>query len=61
MMVFENRVLEKTFGPTRDEVKGEWKEVHNYELYHFYSSPNVIKVIKSRRMSWGGGACNAYG
>jgi hypothetical protein len=59
MMVSENRVLEKIFGPKRAEVKGEWKELHSDELYDLYCTPNVIRVIKPRRMRWG--ACSAYG
>jgi len=50
--VFENRVL-RIFGPTRDEVTGEWKKLHN-ELNNLYSSPNIVRVIKSRRMRWAG-------
>jgi hypothetical protein len=48
--VFENRVLRKIVGPKRDEVTGEWRTLHNEELYDMYSSPNIIWVIKSRRM-----------
>jgi len=44
----ENRVLKKIFGPKRDEVTGEWRRLHNEELYDVYSSPNSIQVIKSR-------------
>jgi hypothetical protein len=50
--VFENRVLKKIFGPNRDEVTGGWGKLHNEELHNLYSSPSVIRVIKSRRMSW---------
>ena len=50
--MFENRVL-RIFGPTRDEVTGEWKKLHN-ELNNLYSSPNIVRVIKSRRMRWAG-------
>jgi hypothetical protein len=51
--VFENRVLRRIFGPKRDEVTGEWK-LHNEELHILYSSPNIIRQIRSRRMSWVG-------
>jgi hypothetical protein len=50
--VFENRVLRRIFGPKRDEVTGEWRRLHNEELNDLYSSRNIIRVIKSRRMSW---------
>jgi hypothetical protein len=52
--VFENRVLRRIFGPKRDEVTGEWRRLHNGELNDLYSSPNIIRVIKSRRMGWAG-------
>jgi hypothetical protein len=52
--VFENRVLRRIFGPKRDEVKGGWRKLHNEELRHLYSSPNIIRMIKSRRMRWAG-------
>jgi hypothetical protein len=52
--VFENRVLRRIFGPKRDEVTGEWRRLHNEELYYLYSSPNIIRVIKSRRMKCAG-------
>ena len=51
LRVFENRVLRRTFGPKRDEVTGEWRRLHNEELYSLYSSPDIIRVIKSRRLS----------
>jgi hypothetical protein len=54
LRVFENRVLRKIFGPKRDEVTGEWKKLHNEEIHIFYSSPNIIRQIKSRRMRWEG-------
>ena len=52
--MFENMVLEKIFGPTRDELKGEWRELHNEELYDLHSSQNIIRVTESRRMIWAG-------
>jgi hypothetical protein len=50
LRVFENRVLRKTFGPKKDEATGEWRRLHNEELNDLYSSPNIIRVINSRRM-----------
>jgi hypothetical protein len=47
-------VLRRIFGPKRDEVRGEWRRLHNEELNDLYSSPNIIRVIKSRRMRWAG-------
>ena len=52
--MFENRVLRRIFGPKRDEVTGEWRKLHSKELNDLYSSPNIIRVIKSRRMRWAG-------
>jgi hypothetical protein len=52
--VFENRVLRRIFGPNRDEVTGEWRKLHNEELHDFYSSPSIIIIIKSRRMTLAG-------
>jgi hypothetical protein len=52
LSVFENRVLRRIFGPKRDEVTGEWRKLHNEELHILYSSPNIIRQIKSRRMRW---------
>jgi len=52
MSVFENRVLRRIFGPTTDEVTGERRKLHNDELNDLYSSPNIVGVIKSRRVKW---------
>jgi len=52
--VFENMVLRRLFGPRRDEVTGEWRRLHNEDLNDLYSSPNIVRVIKSRRMRWAG-------
>jgi hypothetical protein len=54
LRVFENRVLRRIFGPKRDGVTGEWRRLHNEKLNALYSSPNIIQVIKSRRMRWAG-------
>ena len=54
LRVFENMVLKRIFGPKRNEVTGEWKRLHNEELNDLYSSPNIVRVIKSRRMRWAG-------
>jgi hypothetical protein len=54
LRVFENRVLSRIFGPKRDEVKGEWRKLHNEELNDLYSSPNIIRVVKPGRMRWAG-------
>jgi len=50
--VFENRVLRRVFGPQRDEVTGEWRKLHYEELSDLYSLPNIVRVVKSRRMRW---------
>jgi hypothetical protein len=50
--VFENRMLRRIFGPKRDKVAGEWRKLHNKELHDLYSSPSIIRIIKSRRMRW---------
>jgi hypothetical protein len=52
--VFENRVLRRIFGPKRDEVTGEWRKLHNEELHDLYSSPSIIRIMKSERMRWTG-------
>jgi hypothetical protein len=57
--VFENRVLRRIFGPKRDEVTVEWRKLNNEELNGLYSLPNIVRVIKSRRLRWG--ACSTYG
>jgi hypothetical protein len=50
--VFENRVLRRIFGPKRDQVIGEWRKLHNEELHILYSSQNIIRQIKSRKLRW---------
>jgi hypothetical protein len=54
LRVFENELLRRIFGPKRNEVTGEWRRLHNKELYAVYSSPNIIRVMKSRRLRWAG-------
>jgi hypothetical protein len=52
--VFENRVLRRIFGPKRGDMVGEWRKLHNEQLHDLYSSPSIIRIIKSRRMRWAG-------
>jgi hypothetical protein len=52
--VFENRVLRRIFEPKRDRVTGGWRKLHNEELHNLYSSPSIIRIIKSRSMRWAG-------
>jgi hypothetical protein len=51
--MFENRVLRRIFGPKRNGVMEGWRKLHNEELHNFYTSPIIIRIIKSRRMRWG--------
>ena len=50
LRVFENRVLRRVFGPKRDDITREWRKLHNEELSDLYSLPNIVRVVKSRRM-----------
>jgi uncharacterized membrane protein len=59
--VFESRALRRIFGPNRDAVTGEWRKLHNEELHDLYSSPIIIRIIKSRRMRWAGHVCTNGG
>ena len=54
LRVFENWMLRRVFGPKRDEVTGEWRKLHNEELSDLYPLPNIVRVVKSRRMRWAG-------
>ena len=54
LRVFANRVLRRIFGPKRDDVTGECRKLHNEELSDLYSLPNIVRVVKSRRMRWAG-------
>ena len=52
--MFENKVLMEIFGAKREEITGEWRKLHNAELHALYSSPNIIRNLKSRRLRWAG-------
>ena len=52
--MFENMAMRRIFGPRRDEITGEWRRLHNEELNDLYCSPNIVRVIKWRRMRWAG-------
>ena len=54
LRVFENKVFRKIFGAKKDEITGEWRKLHNAELHALYSSPNIIRSLKSRRLRWEG-------
>jgi len=54
LRVFENTVLGRTFGPRKEDVTGEWRRLHNEELNDLYFSPNIVRVVKSKRMRWAG-------
>jgi hypothetical protein len=54
LKVFENRVLRRVFGPRREEVTGKWRKLHNEEFNDLYSLPNIVRVVKSRRIRWAG-------
>jgi hypothetical protein len=61
LRLFENRVLRRIFGPTRDEVTREWRKLHNEEFKDLYLLPNIVRVIKSRRMGWAGHVAHMEG
>jgi hypothetical protein len=52
--VFENRALRRIFGPKRNKMTGGWRRVHNEDLHNLYASPDILRMIKSRRMRWAG-------
>jgi hypothetical protein len=54
LRVFESRLLRRIFSPKRNEVTGDWRKLHNEELHNLYSSPNLIRMIKSRTIRWAG-------
>jgi hypothetical protein len=54
LRLFENKVLRRIFGPRRDEVTGDWRRLHNEEINVLFSSPNIVRAIKSRRIKWVG-------
>jgi hypothetical protein len=54
LKMFENRVLRRIYGTKREEVAGGWRRLHNEELHNLYASPNIIRVIKLRRVKWAG-------
>ena len=54
LRVFENKVLRKIFGAKKDDITGKWRKLHNAELHALYSSPNIIRSLKSRRLRWSG-------
>jgi hypothetical protein len=60
LRIFENRVLRRIIGPKRDEVTGGWRKLHNEELHNLYSSPNTIRMLKSRRVRWAGHAARIW-
>jgi hypothetical protein len=59
--VFDNRVLRRIFGHKTDEVTGEWRKLHNEELHNLYSSPDIIRQVKSSRMRWAGHVAQGFG
>jgi len=61
LRVFEIRVLMRTFGPQKNEVTGDWRKLHNEKLSDLYSSPNIVRVIKSKRMRWAGNVARMGG
>jgi hypothetical protein len=54
LRVFENRVLRRVFGPKKEDVTGEWRKLHSEKLHNLYSSPDIIRQVKSRRLRWAG-------